>query len=43
VDLPPSVNEKNCARKENPEVKVPVTKIQNSSMVVIDAPEEYLR
>jgi hypothetical protein len=34
---------KNCARKENPEVKDPVTKIHGVNMVAIDAPEEYLR
>jgi len=34
---------KNFARKENPEVKDPVTKIHHVSMVVIDAPEEYPR
>jgi hypothetical protein len=34
---------KNYARKENPEVKDPVTKIHHVSMVVTEAPEKYPR
>jgi len=34
---------KNFARKEDPEVKDPVTKFHHVSMVVTDASEEYPR